>query len=87
MIQAWDFVDADILWSVEKQPSILDTPINSWDISVRCYNMLKNDGIRTIGELSEKTAEELLRAPNFGKVSLADIRQLLAEYGLTLKDN
>jgi DNA-directed RNA polymerase alpha subunit len=45
------------------------------------------EGIRTLSELTEKTAVELLRAPNFGKVSLADIRGMLAEYGLALKDD
>jgi DNA-directed RNA polymerase subunit alpha len=82
MTQAWDFVNAHILWQVEPK---LNTLINSWDISIRSYNTLKNDGIRTIGDLIEKTAAELLRAPNFGKVSLAEIRQFLAEYGLKLK--
>jgi len=87
MVQAWDFVNANILWSVEKSPSLLDTPINAWDISTRCYNTLKNDGIRTLGDLTETTAAELLRSPNFGKVSLAEITQFLAEHGLKLKDN
>jgi DNA-directed RNA polymerase subunit alpha len=84
MTQAWDFVDANILWQVGP-PSILDMPINNWDISVRSYNTLKMEGVRTVGELTKKTAAELLRAPNFGKVSLAEIRQFLTEYGLELK--
>jgi DNA-directed RNA polymerase subunit alpha len=84
MVQAWDFVNAHILWNAEPK---LNTPINNWDISVRCYNMLKYEGVRTLGDLTEKTAAELLRAPNFGKVSLAEIRQFLAEHGLKLKDD
>jgi DNA-directed RNA polymerase subunit alpha len=84
MTQAWDFVNAHILWQVEPK---LNTPINNWDISVRSYNTLKNDGVHTLGDLIEKTAAELLRSPNFGKVSLAEIREFLAEYGLKLKDD
>ena len=82
MVQAWDFVNAHMLWQIKPK---LNTLINSWDISIRSYNVLKNDGVRTLGDLTERTAAELLRSPNFGKVSLAEIRQFLAEYGLKLK--
>jgi DNA-directed RNA polymerase alpha subunit len=87
MVQAWDFVDAYILWGIEKPKSILDTTIDEMELPIRCYNTLKMAGIHTLGELIEKTAAELLRAPNFGKVSLADIREMLTWYKLKLKDD
>jgi DNA-directed RNA polymerase alpha subunit len=53
-------------------------------ISVRTYNCLKNDGIRYIGELVQKSEDELLRTPNFGRKSLNEIKEVLAEIGLGL---
>jgi len=84
MTQAWDFVNAGILWGV-KPNILLDMPIAELELSVRSSNALKNEGIRTLGELIEKSGPELFRMPNFGRVSLAEIRQILAQYGLKLK--
>jgi Bacterial RNA polymerase, alpha chain C terminal domain/T5orf172 domain len=53
-------------------------------ISVRTYNCLKNEGIRYIGELVQKSEDELLRTPNFGRKSLNEIKTVLAEIGLDL---
>jgi hypothetical protein len=53
-------------------------------ISVRTYNCLKNDGIRYIGELVQKSEDELLHTPNFGRKSLNEIKEVLAEIGLGL---
>ena len=63
----------------------LDDGIEELQLTVRAYNALLNDNIRTIGELVEKTDRELMRIPNFGKISLDDVRRSLAESGFKLK--
>jgi DNA-directed RNA polymerase subunit alpha len=45
---------------------------------------LKNEGIHYVGELVQKSEAEMLRTPNFGRKSLNEIKELLAESGLQL---
>lgn len=54
------------------------------DLSVRCINLLRAYGIRTIDELVQCKAEDLLSGRNFGRKSLAEIEQWLASKGLFL---
>lgn len=63
----------------------LDDGIEELQLTVRAYNALLNDNIRTIGELIKVTGRELMRIPNFGKLSLEDVKYCLAEHGLKLK--
>jgi DNA-directed RNA polymerase subunit alpha len=53
-------------------------------MSVRSYNCLKNANIQTIGELVQKTEAEMLRTKNFGRKSLNEIKEILANMGLSL---
>jgi hypothetical protein len=50
-------------------------------LSPRLHNCLRNEGIKTLDELSERTAAELLRLPNFGPRQLNELRKVLAECG------
>ena len=52
--------------------------------SVRSANCLKNDNIVYIGDLVQKTEAEMLRTPNFGRKSLNEIKEVLAQMGLHL---
>jgi Bacterial RNA polymerase, alpha chain C terminal domain len=52
-------------------------------LSVRSANCLNNDGINYIGELVQKSESEMLRTPNFGRKSLNEIREVLAQDGLS----
>jgi DNA-directed RNA polymerase subunit alpha len=63
-----------------------DIPIKELEFSVRSLNCLQQENIRTLGELAQKNAADLLVIKNFGKKSLYEIRDKLAQYGLTLKD-
>ena len=54
------------------------------NLSVRCINLLRAYGIRTIDELVQCKAEDLLSGRNFGRKSLAEIEQWLASKGLFL---
>jgi DNA-directed RNA polymerase subunit alpha len=64
--------------------AVLDTPIEELELSVRSSNCLKNANIRTIGDLTQKTEEEISKTRNFGKKSLQEIKDKLKEWGLKL---
>jgi DNA-directed RNA polymerase subunit alpha len=51
---------------------------------VRSANCLKNDNIVYIGDLVQKSESEMLRTPNFGRKSLNEIKEILAQMGLSL---
>lgn len=63
----------------------MDASIDELALTTRAHNGLLNDNILTVGQLVAMEERELLRLPNFGKKSLAEIVQALAEHGLTLK--
>ena len=63
---------------------ILDTSVEELELTVRSSNCLKNANIRTIGDLTKKTEEEIAKTRNFGKKSLSEIKDKLKEWGLTL---
>ncbi len=63
---------------------LLNTPVEELELSVRSSNCLKNANIRTIGELTKKTEDDITKTRNFGKKSLEEIKQKLEEHGLTL---
>jgi DNA-directed RNA polymerase subunit alpha len=63
---------------------LLQTPVEELELSVRSSNCLKNANIRTIGELTKKTEDDIAKTRNFGKKSLAEIKEKLQEWNLTL---
>ena len=58
--------------------------IDDLELSVRALNCLKNTDIHLIGELVQKTEEELLKTRNFGRKSLNEIKNVLHQMGLSL---
>ncbi len=58
--------------------------VDELELSVRSANCLKNDNIIYIGDLVQKTESEMLRTPNFGRKSLNEIKEVLAQMGLHL---
>ena len=62
----------------------LKTSISELELSVRSANCLREAKIKTIGDLVEKSPQELLKYRNFGKKSLAEIDELLHSMGLQL---
>ncbi|MDQ5986487.1 MAG: DNA-directed RNA polymerase subunit alpha [Syntrophus sp. SKADARSKE-3] len=56
--------------------------VDDLELSVRSANCLKNAGIHLIGELVQKTEAEMLKTKNFGRKSLNEIREILAEQGM-----
>ncbi len=58
--------------------------VDELELSVRSANCLKNANIHLIGDLVQKTEAEMLKTQNFGRKSLNEIKDILAEMGLTL---
>jgi DNA-directed RNA polymerase subunit alpha len=69
---------------LDKMGEILNRSVEELELSVRSYNCLKNANIQTIGELVQKTEAEMLRTKNFGRKSLNEIKEILANMGLAL---
>ncbi len=58
--------------------------VDELELSVRSANCLQQANIRTIGDLVQKTEAEMLKTKNFGRKSLKEIKEILAEMGLSL---
>ena len=63
---------------------ILATPVEELELSVRSSNCLKNANIKTIGDLTRKTEDDIAKTRNFGKKSLQEIKDRLVEWNLSL---
>jgi DNA-directed RNA polymerase subunit alpha len=77
-------VPADSGKDFEPLNPFLDKPVEDLELSVRSANCLKNADINYIGDLAQKTDQEMLKTKNFGRKSLNEIKALLAEMDLTL---
>ncbi len=62
-------------------PDRYNTPIEDLSLSVRAYNCLKRSGLMTVGQVLEKTEDELLALRNFGRKSYDELRDRLIELG------
>jgi len=86
------FVNFEEPHRVEATPSIPELAFNpallkkvdELELSVRSANCLKNDNIVYIGDLIQKSEADMLRTPNFGRKSLNEIKEVLAQMGLHL---
>ena len=71
----------------EARPSLnelLYRPVEGLPISVRAFNGLQNADIKYIGELVQRTEQDMLKIKNFGRKSLNEIKEVLADMGLSL---
>ncbi|MCW5197128.1 DNA-directed RNA polymerase subunit alpha [Buchnera aphidicola] len=88
--QLQSFVDLCISSNVESADKssefepILLRLVDDLELTVRSANCLKAESVRYIGDLVQKTEIELLRTPNLGKKSLAEIKDILSSRGLSL---
>ena len=62
----------------------LTRSIEELELSVRSYNCLKNADIKSIADLVTRSESEMLKTKNFGRKSLNEIKDILAEMGLSL---
>lgn len=63
---------------------VLLRPVDDLELTVRSANCLKAENIYYIGDLIQRTEVELLKTPNLGKKSLTEIKDVLAQHGLSL---
>ncbi len=68
------------------QASALALPIEEMDLSVRSYNCLKREGVQTVGDLIQRTEQDLLDIRNFGQKSIDEVKAKLAAMGLGLRE-
>jgi DNA-directed RNA polymerase subunit alpha len=69
----------------EQEQAVLNKPVSDLNLSVRARKCMNRLGINTLGDLIQRTADELLESKNFGMTSLSEVREKLAQYGLTLR--
>ncbi|HHY39825.1 MAG TPA: DNA-directed RNA polymerase subunit alpha [Syntrophaceticus sp.] len=69
----------------DEKDKVLEMPIEELELSVRSFNCLKRAGINTVGDLTMRTVEEMMKVRNLGKKSLEEVEKKLAELGLSLK--
>ncbi|MDP9111856.1 MAG: DNA-directed RNA polymerase subunit alpha, partial [Candidatus Eremiobacteraeota bacterium] len=86
-----DQLDLFVNFTNEEKPlpsaptSEWDVPVETLNLSVRSFNCLKRAGISKVSELLDMTEDEIIKMRNFGKKSLDEIKQVLEERGLSLR--
>jgi DNA-directed RNA polymerase subunit alpha len=68
------------------QSGELATIIEDLNLSVRSYNCLKREGINTVGDLVQRSEQELMDIRNFGQKSIEEVKAKLEELGLSLRE-
>lgn len=69
----------------KEHDAVPEMTIEELDLSVRSYNCLKRAGIQTVLELTQTTEEDMMKVRNLGKKSLKEVKDKLAEYGLSFR--
>lgn len=69
----------------DQKEKALEMTIEELELSVRSFNCLKRAGINTVEELTERTEDDMMKVRNLGKKSLDEVKNKLAELGLSLK--
>jgi hypothetical protein len=64
----------------------LAQPIEELNLPLRAYNSLRREGVHTVADLTGRTAQQLLAIDNIGPASVEEIRQRLADRGLSLAE-
>ena len=78
------FFDEDTVRRSRELEAVLQITIADFELSARSRNCLERAGIQTLGDLTRVTEAELLSNKNFGETSLKEVRDIMAEKGLTI---
>lgn len=81
--------DTDTTFGVgddDKQQKLLGKTIEEMEFSIRSYNCLKRAGIQNVGDLIKLSEDDMLKIKNLGRKSLDEIKEKLAELGLSLRN-
>jgi DNA-directed RNA polymerase subunit alpha len=68
-----------------EEQAVLNKPVSDLNLSVRARKCMNRLGINILGDLIQRTGDELLESKNFGMTSLTEVREKLAQLGLTLR--
>jgi DNA-directed RNA polymerase subunit alpha len=69
----------------EQELAVLNKPVTDLNLSVRARKCMNRLGINTLGDLIQRTGDELLESKNFGMTSLSEVREKLLPFGLSLR--
>jgi len=69
----------------EQEQAVLGKPVSDLNLSVRARKCMNRLGINTLGDLVQRSGDELLESKNFGMTSLNEVREKLAQFGLSLR--
>lgn len=72
---------------VQRVEQLRAIPISNVGLSVRIANTLENYGVLTLGDLANLTAEDLIKIPNLGEITIRHCQQLLAKLNLPNRFN
>ncbi len=78
-------VEIMIVKDNDSNKQTLEMTVEELDLSVRSFNCLKRANIHKVGDLIEKTEDEMMKVRNLGKKSLDEVVQKLAQFGLSLR--
>jgi DNA-directed RNA polymerase subunit alpha len=69
----------------EQEQAVLNKPVSDLNLSVRARKCMNRLGINSLGDLIQRSADELLESKNFGMTSLNEVREKLGQFGLSLR--
>lgn len=78
-------VEVMVVKDTDSNKQTLEMTVEELDLSVRSFNCLKRANIHKVGDLIEKTEEEMMKVRNLGKKSLDEVIAKLAQFGLSLR--
>ena len=81
------YYDEETLKQQQRLEHLLNRPVTDFELSVRSRNCLTGMNIRTLGDLTRISEQELLSGKNFGETSLSEVRELMDTHNLTIGQN
>lgn len=78
-------VEVMVVKDTDSNKQTLEMTVEELDLSVRSFNCLKRANIHKVGDLIEKTEEDMMKVRNLGKKSLDEVIAKLAQFGLSLR--
>lgn len=81
------YYDEEALREQSRLQHLLSRPVTDFELTVRSRNCLERMGIRTLGDLTEVSEQDLLASRNFGETSLREVRELMERHGLRIGQN
>ncbi|MBQ6119079.1 MAG: DNA-directed RNA polymerase subunit alpha, partial [Clostridia bacterium] len=78
-------VEVMVVKDTDGNKQTLEMTVEELDLSVRSFNCLKRANIHKVGDLIEKSEDDMMKVRNLGKKSLDEVVAKLAQFGLTLR--